>query len=153
MLNWAPFVSAVGIALVLIGTVILALPDLPRFLRIRYYKNSRLLGDYYEAREYVLSAKRGQRFTFNDYVICYTFVDYLDTRLRSDIPDKTPDKIETGAVTIRAKEEDGWNEYDFQQPQRAVAELLDLTLERECRMSGISIALIGTLIAITGALM
>jgi uncharacterized protein YjeT (DUF2065 family) len=152
MLNWSAIVSAVGIALVLIGTVVLALPDLPRFLRIRYYKNSRLLRDYYAAREYVLSARRGRRFTFDDYVICYTFVDYLDMHQRN-IPDKTPDKIETGAVTIRAKEEDGWNEYDFQAPQREIVELLDLTLERECRMSGIGIAVIGTLMAIAGVLM
>ena len=69
------------------------------------------------------------------------------------IPDKTPDQIETGAVTIRAKGEDGWKDYDFQAPQRRIVELLDLTIERECRMSGISIALIGTLMAIAGALM
>ncbi|MDZ5810548.1 hypothetical protein U4E84_04185 [Halorubrum sp. AD140] len=153
MINWSPIVSSVGIALVLIGTLVLALPDLPRFLRIRYYKNSRLLRDYYEAREYVLSAKRGRRFTFEDYVICYTFIDYLDMNYRSDIPDNTPEKIETGAVTIRAKEEDGWNEYDFQMPQRSIVELLDLTLERECRISGIAIALIGTLLAIIGVLL
>ncbi len=72
---------------------------------------------------------------------------------RSDIPDNTPKKIETGAVTIRAKEEDGWNEYDFQMPQKSIVELLDLTLERECRMSGIAIALIGTLLAIIGVLL
>lgn len=152
MINWSPFISAAGIFLVLIGTIILALPDLPRFLRISYYKNSPLLRDYYEAREYVLSAGRGLRFTFDDYVICYTFVDYLDINQRS-IPNKTPDKIETGAVKIRAKEQDGWKEYDFQAPQREIVELLDLTLERKCRMSGISIALIGTLMAIAGTLL
>ena len=151
MLDWSPFVSAAGIALVLIGTVVLALPDLPRFLRVKHYKNSRLLRDYYEAREYVLSAGKGRTFTFDDYVVCYTFVDYLDMKQRNT-PNGTPEKIETGAVKIRAKEEDGWNEYDFQAPQREIVELLDLTLERECRMSGIGIALIGTLMAIAGTL-
>lgn len=150
---WPSFVSAIGIALVLIGTVVLAMPDLPRFLRIRYYQNSPDLHDYYEAREYVLSARRGLTFTFSDYVICYTFVDYLDMNLRKDIPANVPEKIQTGAVKIRAKEDDGWNEYDFQMPQRAIVELLDLTLERQCRMNGIGIALIGTLMAIAGTLL
>ena len=153
MVSWSPIVSAFGIALVLVGTVILALPDLPRFLRLTYYRNSPYLRDYYEARENIRSAQRGFRFTFDDYVICYTFIDYLDMNHQTGLPDTTPEKIQTGAVKLRAKEDGGWSDYDFQMPQQACVELLDLTIARKCRMSGIAIALIGTLTAIAGTLM
>lgn len=152
MIDWSPILSAIGILIVLVGTVVLALPDLPLFLRIRYYRNSRHLKDYYRARENISSAEKGRHFEFDDYVICYTFVDYLYMNHRSDIPDKTPDKIKTGAVKIRAKQEGEWTRYDFQGPQESITELLDLTLERECRLSGIAIASLGTILAIVGVL-
>jgi hypothetical protein len=152
MPNWSPIVSAFGISIILIGTVVLALPDLPRFIRVKYYENSLHLREYYEAREYVSSSQKGKKFNFDDYVVCYTFIDYMDKNHR-DIPDEIPDEIETGAAQLRAKEANGWESYNFRRPQERIVELLDMAIERECRMSGIMIALIGTLIAITGSLM
>ena len=133
--------------------VTIALPDLPRWLRIRYYNNSPQLRDYYQAREDVLDAKRGRMFKFDDYVLCYTFIDYLDVNRRDDVPDETPQKVETGAAKIRVKLKSGWEEYDFSHPQRGIVEILDLTIERECRMSGIFIAFLGTIMAILGVLL
>lgn len=148
-------VSGFGILIVFLGTYVLALPELSRRWRHQFYRMTPHLRTVFLLREHVRDADRGVRFSTEDRTICYTFIDYIDQQDLEEPPEETPSKIAMDGAQITATFPDGSEESYCRggDSQLHFMRSVGHALERRCRIMGISIAWVGTLIAIVGTVL
>lgn len=155
MVDAAPLLTGIGIIISFIGTYILALPELDRDYRQRFYRNAPYLRKMNEIRNQVGQWSMGTGFTVEENIICYTFVDQM-YHPDSEIREETPICVESSATELIFHYSDGGKEQaqlGNTEPRIALYRTLSLVLDRRCRQMGVAIAFTGALIAIVGAVL
>jgi hypothetical protein len=148
-------ISAFGIFIIGIGTFVRVVPDLDRPVRRRFYQNAPVTRDLFEIRKDIKQSDKGNRFTIENRRVSREFIDYVDAHGTEEPPNCLPKRIKNVAAQIQVEYENGDDGIYLRgtRAQRTLVELLTLSIERSCRNFGLSIALIGTLIAISGTLL
>jgi len=148
-------VSALGIFIIGIGTFVRVVPDLDRPVRRGFYQNAPVTRDLFEIRKEIKQSDKGTRFTIENRRVSREFIDYVDAHDIQEPPNCLPKRIKNVAAEIQVEYENGGNGIYLRgtRAQQTLVELLTLSIERSCRNSGLSIALVGTLIAISGTLL
>jgi len=148
-------VSAVGIFVIGLGTFVRVVPDLHRPIRRGFYRNAPVTRDLFKIRNNVKQSDKGKRFVIQNRRVSRELIDYIDSNDIHNPPNRLPEKVKNVAAQIQVEYEDGDEEIYLQgrDSQRTLVEILTLSIERSCRNSGLGIAVVGTFIAIFGALL
>lgn len=148
-------VSALGISIIGLGTFVRVVPDLDRPIRRGFYQNAPATRDLFEIRKRVKQSHKGRKFTIQNRRVSRELIDYVDAHDIDEPPDRLPKKVKNVAAEIHVEYENGGEEiYLRGRPsQQTLVEILTLSIERSCRNSGLGIAVVGTLIAISGTLL
>jgi hypothetical protein len=144
--------SAAGVFIIFVGTYVHALPDLQREWRLPFYRHTGPLRVYYNLKEDIREMDRGVRPITEDRRICNTFLDHLDDLAYEDLPEEAPKKIEAEAARIVVTHQDDTVKAYCRgsDPQRQFMKVVSLALERECRILGMGIIWVGSLLALVG---
>lgn len=147
--------SAFGVFLIGIGTFVRVTPDLDRPIRRGFYQNAPVTRELFKLRKRVKKSDKGWRFTIENQRVSRELIDYVDAHGLDEPPDRLPQKVRNVAAQIQVQYPNGDKEIYLRghRSQETLVELLTLSIERSCRNSGLGIAVVGTSIAILGAVL
>lgn len=148
-------ISAVGIFITGIGTFIRAVPDLDRPIRRHFYRNAPKTRKLFESRSLIKKAGKEKVYTITNRRVARELIDYVDSTGLEDPPEEIPKKMMTHGAEIKVEYPDGEIDtfVEGKIAHRTFIELFSLAIEKRCRNYGLLIAVIGTGLAIGGAIL
>lgn len=145
-------VSATGIFLTGIGTIVRVAPDMDRRYRRWFYSNAPLVKGLFQMREDIKHSDRGWNFTVESKRVCKEFIDYTDAHDVRDPPDEVPVSVTNVAASLEIELPNGDKESYPQGTfgKRILVELITSSIDRTCRNYGLGIAVFGAGLTILG---
>lgn len=148
----ATLISVLGVVITGVGTFVRVVPDINRSIR-RHFYNISFTHELFSLRKSIKDSQKGKQFTTEHRAVRREFIDYIDAHHLREPPDELPKKVRNVAADIEVEFSNGDTlRYPMGElGQRILVELLTLSIERECRMKGLQIGIIGVFITILGS--